>query len=130
MTAQHGAELARGAAQADALGRVVDLRNASAAGIAFEDRRRIIAAFSGPGRVNDTGRTEVQAALLTLQIRNVWKHLSEFKRDLASRRSLRRLVHQRAKILKYLKRTDRDRYDIALERLGLEPGAVEGELVV
>jgi small subunit ribosomal protein S15 len=70
------------------------------------------------------------AALVTLQIRNVWKHLSQFKRDVASRRSLRRLVHQRAKLLKYLKRTDRDRYDIALERLGLEPGAVEGELVV
>jgi small subunit ribosomal protein S15 len=66
MAAQHGAELARGAAQADALGRVVDLRNANAAGIAFEDRRRIIAAFSGAGRVNDTGRTEVQGACFLL----------------------------------------------------------------
>jgi small subunit ribosomal protein S15 len=70
------------------------------------------------------------AALLTLQIRNLWKHLSNFKRDVTNRRSLRRLVHQRAKLLKYLKRTDRDRYERVLERLGLEPGAVEGELVV
>lgn len=70
------------------------------------------------------------AALLTLQVRNVWNHLREFKRDVSNRRSLRRLVHQRAKILKYLKRTDRDRYERVLERLGLEPGAVEGELVV
>jgi len=70
------------------------------------------------------------AALLTLQIRNLWNHLSQFKRDVANRRSLRRLVHQRAKLLKYLKRTDRDRYERVLERLGLERGAVEGELVV
>lgn len=70
------------------------------------------------------------AALLTLQIRNVWDHLRAFKRDVSNRRSLRRLVHQRAKLLKYLKRTDRDRYERILERLGLEPGAVEGELVV
>ena len=69
-------------------------------------------------------------ALLTLQVRNVWNHLREFKRDVTNRRSLRRLVHQRAKLLKYLKRTDRDRYERVLERLGLEPRAVEGELVV
>lgn len=70
------------------------------------------------------------AALLTLQIRNMWNHLSQFKRDVANRRNLRRLVHQRAKLLKYLKRTNRDRYERVLERLGLAPGAVEGELVV
>jgi small subunit ribosomal protein S15 len=70
------------------------------------------------------------AALLTLKIRNLWNHLGQFKRDVANRRSLRRLVHQRAKLLKYLKRTDRDRYEFVLGRLGLKPGAVEGELVV
>jgi small subunit ribosomal protein S15 len=56
--------------------------------------------------------------------------LQNFKRDVGNRRGLTKLVHQRAKILKYLKNTDRDRYDAVLERLGLEPGAVEGELVV
>ena len=157
MAAYHGAELAAGVAQANALAKVVDMRNANAAGIAFENRRRVIEAFSEPGKPNDTGRTEVQGtcvvfcslynpsdfdylralapvcllvALLTLQIRNVWNHLRAFKRDFSNRRSLRRLVHQRAKLLKYLKRTDRDRYERVLERLGLEPGAVEGELVV
>lgn len=52
------------------------------------------------------------------------------RKDVASRRGLRSLVHQRAKILKYLKRLDQDRYDVCLERLGLEPEAVEGELLV
>ncbi|KAH9958983.1 hypothetical protein BC827DRAFT_536378 [Russula dissimulans] len=130
MATHHEAEMGAGVAQANVLAKLVDLRNANAAGIAFENRRRVVAAFSEPGNPNDTGRTEVQAALLTLQIRNLWNHLNQFKKDVASRRSLRRLVHQRAKLLKYLKRTNRDRYEQVLERLGLERGAVEGELVV
>ena len=54
----------------------------------------------------------------------------ERKKDLRGRRSIRLLVHQRQKMLKYIKRLDRDRYDRILERLALEPEAVEGELVV
>ena len=56
--------------------------------------------------------------------------MTRCKRDVACRRDLRRMVHKRAKILKYLKRVDEDRYDAVLERLGLERGAVEGELIV
>ncbi|KAL5533799.1 hypothetical protein ACEPAG_259 [Sanghuangporus baumii] len=112
------------------LARIVDLRNANARGIAFENRRRIIAAFSPTGKAADSGYPEVQVALLTMKIRNVWKHLMERKKDIHSRRPLRLLVHQRAKMLKYIKRIDRDRYDSILERVGLEPEAVEGELVV
>ena len=74
--------------------------------------------------------TRLAAALLTYKIRNLWEHLQTFKADIGNRRGLTKLVHQRAKILKYLKRTDRDRYDRVLQRLGLEPEAVEGELVV
>jgi len=132
------------------LARVISLKNANAKGIAFENRRRIIAAFSEPLNPHDPGRPEVQgalpsqtrrlsiqtpnllsiAALLTYKIRNLWDHLQNFKRDVGNRRGLTKLVHQRAKILKYLKNTDRDRYDVVLGRLGLEQGAVEGELVV
>lgn len=116
--------------KAQLLARVVDLRNANARGIAYENRQRCIAAFSEPGKPNDTGRPEVQAAILTMRIRNVWDHLMRSKRDIAGRRSLRSLIHQRAKVLKYLKRLDQDRYEAVLERLGIEPGAIEGELVV
>ncbi|KAI0713183.1 S15/NS1 RNA-binding domain-containing protein [Cerioporus squamosus] len=125
--AQKGLEEQKKAAM---LARMVDLRNANARGIAFENRRRIIAAFSEPENPTDTGRPEVQAALATMRIRNLWDHLSRCKRDIANRRSLRKLVHHRAKILRYLKSVDEDRYDWILERLGLERGAVEGELVV
>ncbi|EKM61661.1 uncharacterized protein PHACADRAFT_248398 [Phanerochaete carnosa HHB-10118-sp] len=116
--------------KAQLLARIVDLRNANARGIAYENRQRCIAEFSESGKLNDTGRPEVQAAILTMRIRNVWDHLMRSKKDIAGRRSLRSLVHQRAKILKYLKRLDQDRYEAVLERLGLEPAAVEGELVV
>jgi small subunit ribosomal protein S15 len=42
--------------------RLMDLRNASAGGIAFENRRRCVEAFSTAGKPNDTGRPEVQGA--------------------------------------------------------------------
>ena len=70
------------------------------------------------------------AALMTYQIQNLWKHLTTFKRDVGNRRGLRMLVHQRAKMLKYLKRKSLDRYEALLQRLGLDPESVEGELIV
>jgi small subunit ribosomal protein S15 len=137
--------------KANMLAKVIDLRNANARGIAYENRRRCVLAFSEPDNPSDPGRPEVQGAcilspfftssptypillpvvaLLTMKIRNLWTHLNKFKRDVGNRRSLRKLVHERAKILKYLKRLDRDRYDSVLTRLGLEAESVEGELVV
>jgi small subunit ribosomal protein S15 len=49
--------------KANLLAKALDLRNANAAGIAFENRRRIIKAFSTPENPYDTGRTEVQGTL-------------------------------------------------------------------
>jgi len=115
---------------ANMFAKILDLRNANAAGIAYENRRRIIYAFSTPQNPFDPGRAEVQAALLTYKIRNLWSHLTNFKRDVGNRRSLRLLVHQRAKMLRYLRKTSRERYETLLERLALEPESVEGELVV
>ena len=136
--------------KANNFAKVVDLRNASAGGIAYENRRRIILAFSTLENPFDTGRAEVQgtysvyctkycfcninpsgsAALLTYRIRNLYSHLTTYRSDVGNRRGLRKLVHQRAKILRYLKKTDRQRYDFILDRLGLEAESVEGELVV
>ncbi|KAJ7741580.1 hypothetical protein DFH07DRAFT_926057 [Mycena maculata] len=108
--------------------RVIDLRNSDAGGIGYENRRRIIAGFSTPENPFDPGRTEVQAAILTYRIRKLYAHLTRCKHDLQNKLSLRKLVHQRAKVLKYLKRTQRVRYDNLLEKLAVEPEAVEGEL--
>ncbi|KAF5391886.1 hypothetical protein D9757_001703 [Collybiopsis confluens] len=116
--------------KANTFARVVDLRNANADGIAYENKRRVIVAFSTPENPFDPGRTEVQAAILTYRIRNLGTHLTKFPRDLGNRLGLKKLVHHRARILKYLKRESVERYEILLEQLGLEPGSVEGELVV
>lgn len=48
----------------ESFARLVDLRNANARGIAFENRRRVVAAFSEPENPTDTGRPEVQGACL------------------------------------------------------------------
>ncbi|KAG6872766.1 hypothetical protein C0995_006805 [Termitomyces sp. Mi166 len=116
--------------KANLFAKVIDLRNANAAGIAYENRKRIIEAFSTPQNPFDPGRSEVQAALLTYKIRNLWNHLTTFTRDRGNVRGLRMLVPRRAKILKYLKNVDQTRYEILLQQLGLEPESVEGELVV
>ncbi|KAL0574166.1 hypothetical protein V5O48_007794 [Marasmius crinis-equi] len=130
-TIEYGMESAeRELRKANMFAKVVDLRNADAGGIAYENRRRIIEAFSSPENPFDPGRSEVQAAILTYRIHNLWNHLKHHKADVGNRRSLRQLVHHRARILKYLKRTKRERYDALLEQLGLHPSSVEGELVV
>ena len=77
-----------------------------------------------------TVRYAVPAALLTMQLRDMWDHIMRNPKDVSNRRSLRRLVHKRAKMLRYLKEVDEDRYDRVLERLGLERSSVEGELNV
>jgi small subunit ribosomal protein S15 len=46
--------------KAEVLARIVDLRNANASGIAYENRRRCVEMFSKPGKPDDTGCTEVQ----------------------------------------------------------------------
>ncbi|GAW00033.1 mitochondrial ribosomal protein S15 [Lentinula edodes] len=116
--------------KANTFAQVIDLRNADADGIAYENKRRIIVAFSTKENPFDPGRTEVQAAILTYRIRNLGNHLAKFPRDLGNRLGLRKLVHHRAKILRYLRRKSNERYETVLEQLGLKRESVEGELIV
>lgn len=67
----------------------------------------------------DTGSPEVQVALLTARIQHLTEHFSVHKQDHHSRRGLLKLVNHRRKLLDYLKRKDRERYQRIIERLGL-----------
>ncbi len=67
----------------------------------------------------DTGTTEVQVALLTARIVELTEHLKIYKKDHASRRGLLKLVGQRKSLLKYLKRTDIERYRTLIKKLNL-----------
>ena len=67
----------------------------------------------------DTGSPEVQVALLTTRISELTEHLKINKKDHAARRGLLKMVGRRASLLKYLTRTDRDRYKSIIANLGL-----------
>ncbi|MEA5445799.1 30S ribosomal protein S15 [Gammaproteobacteria bacterium AB-CW1] len=67
----------------------------------------------------DTGSPEVQVALLTTRINELTEHFSQHKHDHHSRRGLLRMVNQRRKLLDYLKRKDRSRYQDLIKRLNL-----------
>lgn len=67
----------------------------------------------------DTGSPEVQAALLTDQIKNLTTHLKEHPHDVHSRRGLLSMVNKRRRLLQYLLKKDADRYKGVIEKLGL-----------
>ena len=68
---------------------------------------------------DDTGSPEVQVAVLTERISNLTEHFKTHKKDNHSRRGLLKLVSQRRRLLDYLARTDRGRYQALIEKLGL-----------
>ena len=67
----------------------------------------------------DTGSSEGQIALFTYRIKHLTGHLKLKKKDLATERSLVRLVGKRRKLLDYLKRKDIERYRAIIKKLGL-----------
>ena len=68
---------------------------------------------------SDTGSTEVQVALLTRRITELADHFKTHEKDHHSRRGLEKIVNQRRRLLKYLKRDDVERYAALIGRLGL-----------
>ncbi|MGO9819368.1 MAG: 30S ribosomal protein S15 [Solirubrobacteraceae bacterium] len=67
----------------------------------------------------DTGRTEVQIALLTDRINMLTEHLRTHRKDHHSRRGLLMLVGQRRRLLNYLQGSDLERYRTLVRELGL-----------
>ena len=67
----------------------------------------------------DTGSPEVQIALLTERITHLTEHLKTHKKDYHSRRGLLKMVGQRRGLLNYLKKSDVERYQVILKKLGL-----------
>lgn len=68
---------------------------------------------------SDTGSPEVQIALLSSRINYLTEHFKTHKKDHHSRRGLLKLVSQRRKLLDYLKRIDKDRYEKVIGRLDI-----------
>ena len=68
---------------------------------------------------SDTGRTEVQVALLTERINELAEHLRAHGKDHHSRRGLLMLVGRRRRFLNYLQSSDLERYRTLIRELGL-----------
>lgn len=74
----------------------------------------------------DTGSTEIQVALLTDRIAKLTEHLKLNKKDHHSRRGLFVMINQRRKLLRYLFRSNFERYNSLISKLGIRTTAVRG----
>jgi len=71
------------------------------------------------GNEQDTGRSEVQVAILTERIRELTDHSKRHPKDHNSRRGLLKMVGKRRRLLNYLLKGDPDRYRTIVKDLGL-----------
>ena len=82
-----------------------------------EKKQEIIKRFAKDEK--DTGKVEVQIAILTEEILVLTEHLKEHKHDYHSRRGLLKKVGQRRSLLNYLKNKDVTRYRDVVKKLNL-----------
>jgi small subunit ribosomal protein S15 len=82
-----------------------------------ERKRELVEKFGE--RPGDTGKAEVQIALLTERINELTEHLRAHGKDHHSRRGLLMLVGRRRRFLNYLQRSDLERYRALVRELGL-----------
>lgn len=112
----------------EASSRILSLQNSNARTLRAYNTAHAIREF---GRTKgDTGSAEVQAAILTVRILAESVHIANNKKDVHGFRGFRGLVHQRQKILKYLRRESVERYYSCIERLGLQDQSVVKEITM
>ena len=68
---------------------------------------------------NDSGKAEVQVAILTERINDLKEHFTDHKKDHASRRGLMQMVGKRRRLLDYMKRKDIERYRTIIKELNI-----------
>lgn len=67
----------------------------------------------------DSGRAEVQIALLTERINDLTNHFDKHKKDHHSRRGLMMMVGKRRRLLDYLMEKDIERYRAIIKELNI-----------
>jgi small subunit ribosomal protein S15 len=83
-----------------------------------QERKQELVTKFGDGTA-DTGKTEVQVAMLTQRINDLTEHLRTHSKDHHSRRGLLMMVGRRRRFLNYLQRSDLERYRTLVRELGL-----------
>ncbi len=82
-----------------------------------EEKLEIITKFGE--NEQDSGKAEVQIALLTARINKLTTHFAEHKKDHASRRGLMKMVGRRRRLLSYVAGKDIERYRAIIKELKL-----------
>lgn len=85
--------------------------------MAIYDKASIIA--DNKRNDKDTGSADVQVAILTTRINLLTEHLKKSTKDHSSRRGLITMVSKRRKLLDYINRTDKPRYDTLIKKLSI-----------
>lgn len=85
--------------------------------LTFEQGKEIVKKFGANEK--DSGRTEVQIALITKRLENLAPHFEKHKHDYNSSRGLMKLIGQRKSLLRYLQGKSEDRYQKLIKELGL-----------
>ena len=82
-----------------------------------EEKLEIVKKFGANDK--DSGKSEVQIALLTKRINDLTSHFDKHKKDHHSRRGLMMMVGKRRKLLDYLMRKDIERYRAIIKELNI-----------
>ena len=82
------------------------------------DKKKVIEKFAT--EKNDTGSPEVQIGLLSFEVDNLQKHITDNKHDHPSKRALVNKVAKRRRLLRYLNNMDSKRYAELLKKVGLK----------
>ena len=82
-----------------------------------EEKLEIIEKFGSNQK--DSGRSEVQIALITKRINDLTGHFNVHKKDHHSRRGLMMMVRKRRKLLDYLMDKDIERYRSIIKELNI-----------
>ncbi len=82
-----------------------------------EEKQELIKNFGSNEK--DSGKAEVQVALLTKRINDLTGHFNVHKKDHHSRRGLLTMVGKRRRLLNYLMKKDIERYRAIIKELNI-----------
>ena len=82
-----------------------------------EEKQELIKNFGSSEK--DSGKAEVQIALLTKRINDLTGHFNVHKKDHHSRRGLLTMVGKRRRLLNYLMKKDIERYRSIIKELNI-----------
>lgn len=88
--------------------------------ISTKQKQNIIKKAQIHSNSKDTGSPEAQVALLSKRIDDLAAHLKKNQKDNHSRRGLLQMVADRRTHLNYLKRKNKDRYEVIVKKVGLK----------